>query len=68
MGEAYKKTIDTDLEKGYIKSLKMLKCAGFNLTKWVSNVKEVIERIPESERAPSIRVLLRVVQMPERAG
>ena len=35
----------------------MLKRAGFNLTKWVSNVKEVIERIPESERAPSIKVV-----------
>ena len=34
----------------------MLKRAGFNLTKWVSNVKEVIERIPESEKAPSIKV------------
>ena len=34
----------------------MLKRAGFNLTKWVSNVKEVIGRIPESERAPAIKV------------
>ena len=34
----------------------ILKFAGFNLTKWVSNVKEVIERIPQSERAPSIKV------------
>ena len=46
----------------------MLKRAGFNLTKWVSNVKEVIERIPESERAPSIKVVEEEIVMPvERA-
>ena len=42
----------------------MLKRAGFNLTKWVSNVKEVIERIPESERAPSIKVVVEEIVMP----
>ena len=35
----------------------MLKLAGFNLTKWISNEKEVIERIPVSGRAPSERWL-----------
>ena len=46
----------------------MLKRAGFNLTKWVSNVKEVIERIPESERAPSNKVVEEEIVMPvERA-
>ena len=35
----------------------ILKCAGFCLTKWVSNVKGATERIPESERAPSIKVV-----------
>lgn len=42
----------------------MLKRAGFNMTKWVSNVKEVIERIPESERAPSIKVVEEEIFMP----
>ena len=46
----------------------MLNRAGFNLTKWVSNVKEAIERIPESERAPSIKVVEEEIVMPvERA-
>ena len=45
-----------------------LKPAGFNLTKWVSNVKEVIERISESERTPSIKVVEEEIVMPvERA-
>ena len=48
--------------------LVMLKRAGVNLTKWVSNVKEVIERISESERAPSIKVVEKEIVMPvERA-
>ena len=35
----------------------MLKLAGFNLTKWISNEKEKNERIPVSERAPSVKVV-----------
>ena len=46
----------------------MLKLAGFNLTKWISNEKEVIERIPVSERAPSVKVVEEEIVMPvERA-
>lgn len=42
----------------------MLKGAGFNLTKWVSNVKEAIECKPESERAPSIKVVEEAIVLP----
>ena len=42
----------------------MLKLAGFNLTKWISNEKEVIERIPVSERAPSLKVVEEEIVMP----
>ena len=42
----------------------MLKRAGFNLTKLVSNVKEVIESLPKSERAPSIKVVEEGIVMP----
>ena len=46
----------------------MLKRAGFNFTKWVWNVKEVIERVPESERGPAIKVVGEEIVMPvERA-
>ena len=46
----------------------MLKLAGFNLTKWISKEKKVIERIPVSERAPSVKVVKEEIVMPvERA-
>ena len=45
----------------------MLKLAGFNLTKWISNEKEVIERIPVSESS-SVKVVEGEIVMPvERA-
>ncbi len=48
--------------------VEMLKQAAFHLTKWISNEKEVIEQIPESERAPSIKVVEESIMMPmERA-
>lgn len=48
--------------------VELLKLAGFNLTKWISNSKEVIERIPELERAPSIKIVNENIVMPvERA-
>ena len=42
----------------------MLKLAGFNLTKWISNEKEVIERISVSMRAPSVKVVEEEIVMP----
>ena len=46
----------------------MLNLAGFHLTKWISNEKEVIEQISESERAPSVKVVDENIVMPvERA-
>ena len=46
----------------------MLKFAAFNLTKWISNEKEMIERITVSERAPSVKVVEEETVMPvERA-
>ncbi|KAL9977438.1 hypothetical protein ACROYT_G014841 [Oculina patagonica] len=48
--------------------VEMLNEAAFHLTKWISNEKEVIEQIPESERAPSIKVVEESIVMPmERA-
>ncbi|XP_067025671.1 uncharacterized protein [Acropora muricata] len=37
---------------------------GFHLTKWISNEKEVIEQISESERAPSVKVVDENIVMP----
>ena len=46
----------------------MLNLGGFHLTKWISNEKEVIEQISESERAPSVKVVDENIVMPvERA-
>ena len=46
----------------------MLNLGGFHLTKWISNEKEVIEQISESEKAPSVKVLDENIVMPvERA-
>ena len=46
----------------------MLNLAGFHLTKWISNEKEVIEQISEWERAPSVKVVDENIVMPvERA-
>jgi len=46
----------------------MLNKSTFHLTEWISNEKEVIEQIPESERAPSIKVVEESIVMPmERA-
>ena len=46
----------------------MLNLEGFHLTKWISNVKEVIEQISDSERAPSVKVVDENIVMPvERA-
>ena len=48
--------------------VEMLNKAAFHLTEWISNEKEVIEQIPESERAPSINVVEESIVMPmERA-
>ena len=48
--------------------VEMLNEAAFHLTKWISNEKEVIEQIPESERAPSVKVVEESIVMPmERA-
>ena len=48
--------------------VEMLNLAGFHLTKWISNEKEVIKHIPESERAPSVKVVEESIIMPmERA-
>ena len=46
----------------------MLNLEGFHLTKWISNEKEKIEQISESERAPSVKVVDENIVMPvERA-
>ena len=42
----------------------MLNLGGFHLTKWISNEKEVIEQIPEPERAPSVKVVDENIVMP----
>ncbi|XP_067026615.1 uncharacterized protein [Acropora muricata] len=42
----------------------MLNLGGFHLTKWISNEKEVIEQISESERAPSVKVVDENIVMP----
>ena len=48
--------------------VEMLNEAAFHLTKWISNEKEVIEQIPESERAPSVKVVEEsIVMSMERA-
>ena len=48
--------------------VEMLNKAAFHLIKWISNEKEVIEQIPESERVPSIKVVEESIVMPmERA-
>ena len=68
MDDFFKSVMTSDAVELQQQLVVMLKCAGFNLTKWVSNVKEVIERIPESERAPSIKVVEEEIVMPvERA-
>ena len=47
--------------------IEMLKLAGFNLSKWISNEREVIKR-PESERSPSVKVVQEEIIKPvERA-
>ena len=46
----------------------MLNLGGFHLTKWISNEKEVMEQIPEPERAPSVKVVDENIVLPvERA-
>ena len=46
----------------------MLNMGGFHLTKWISNEKEVMEQIPEPERAPSVKVADENIVLPvERA-
>lgn len=48
--------------------VKLMELGHFHLTKWLSNAKEVIEQIPEAERAPSIKVVDDEIIMPvERA-
>ena len=45
----------------------LLKClGGFHLTKWISNEKEVMEQIPEPERAPSVKVVDENIILPVR--
>lgn len=47
--------------------IEMLKLAGFNLSKWISNEREVIKR-SESERSPSVKVVQEEIIKPvERA-
>jgi len=41
-----------------------MKVHGFHLTKWISNEKEVIQQISESERAPSVKVVDENIVMP----
>ena len=36
---------------------KLLKLGGFKLTKWISNSRKVIESVPESDRAATVRLL-----------
>ena len=41
--------------KTVVKELtELLSCRGFRLTKWISNDREVLKRIPQSERAASV--------------
>ena len=48
--------------------VEMLKLSGFKLTKWISNDRNVIDCISESERAPSVKVVEDEIIMPvERA-
>ena len=42
----------------------MLNLGGFHLTKWISNEKEVIEKVSELERAPSLKVVDENMVMP----
>ena len=50
------KTVDTAITLADQLS-KLLQNGGFRLTKWVSNSKKVIESIPQSERAKSVKLL-----------
>ena len=69
MDDLFKSVTSTDEAVALQQKLvELLKLAGFNLTKWISNEKEVIEQVPELERAPSIKVLEEYITMPvERA-
>jgi len=44
--------------------VEMLNKTAFHLTKWISNEEEVIMQIPESERAPSIKVVQESIVTP----
>lgn len=50
------KTVDTAITLAD-QLTKLLQNGGFRLTKWVSNSKKVIESIPQSERAKSVKML-----------
>ena len=65
----FKSVKSTDEAMGMQQQLvEMLNLGGFHLTKWISNEKEVIAQIPETERAPSVKVVDENIIMPvERA-
>jgi len=48
--------------------VKMLELGGFRLTKWISSAKAAMKHIPETERAPSVKVVGEEIALPiERA-
>lgn len=65
MDDFFKSVISTDGALELQQQLaEMLNPGGFHLTKWISNEKEVIEQIPEPERAPSVKVVDENIIMP----
>ena len=63
------KSTATDAEAIHLSSQlrQLLAKGGFRLTKWISNSKEVMTSLPESERAPSVKKLVLDKTMVERA-